>query len=162
MSYYREFTRQLPLRQALSDSKFTPTNLRRSLHTKLANDEDDTVRYFPYQIQNDVSQVCGEYSVLFLHNIAQSPDPWRNAYKFWTGNRDVFFLLPTKRGGVAPDNNEMCVACCNTDKTTKENKPSSHGDKKTKYQKDRLLQNDVLVRDIFSTLYNIYFPSSKI
>ena len=74
----------------------------------------------------------------------------------------MYFLLPTNRGGVAAGNNEMCVACCNTDKTTKENKPSSHGDKKTKYQKERLLQNDVLVRDIFSKVYNIYLPSSQI
>ena len=96
---------------------------------KLANDQDDTVRYFPCQIHNDVSHVCGEYSVLFLHNIARSPDPWLNAYEFWTGNQDAFFLLPTNRGGVAPDNNETCVACCTTDKTTKENKPSLHGDK---------------------------------
>ena len=162
VSYYREFTRKLPLRQALSDSKFNPTSLRRSLRTKLANDEDDTVRYFPYQIQSDTSHVCGEYSVLFLHNIARSPDPWLNAYEFWTGNQDVFFLLPTSRGGVAADNSETCVACCNTDKTTKENRPSSHGDKKTKYQKDRLLQNDILVRDIFSRLYNIYLPASQL
>ena len=162
VSYYREFTRKLPLRQALSDSKFTPTTLRRSLRTKLANDEDDTVRYFPYQIQSDTSHVCGEYSVLFLHNIARSPDPWLNAYEFWTGNQNVFFLLPTNRGGVAADNNETCVACCNTDKTTKENRPSSHGDKKTKYQKDRLLQNDILVRDIFSRLYNIFLPASQL
>ena len=126
---------------------------------KLANDEDDTVRYFPYQIQSDTSHVCGEYSVLFLHNIAQSPDPWLNAYEFWTGNQDVFFLLPTNRRGVASD---KCVACCNTDKTTKENTPSAHGDKKTKYQKDRLLQNDMIVRDIFSKLYNIYLPSSQL
>ena len=120
------------------------------------------MRYFPNQIQNDASHVCGEYSVLFLHKIARSPDPWRNAYEFWTGNQDVFFLLPTNRGGVAADNNEMCVACCNTDKTTKENKRSSHGDKKTKYQNDRLLENDVLVRDIFSKVYNIYLPSSQL
>ena len=162
VSYYREFTRKLSLRQALSDSKFTPTTLRRSLRTKLANDEEDTVRYFPYQIQSDTSHVCGEYSVLFLHNIARSPDPWLNAYEFWTGNQDVFFLLPTNRGGVAANNNETCVACCNTDKTTKENRPSSHGDKKTKYQKDRLLQNDILVKDIFSKLYNIYLPASQL
>ena len=162
VSYYREFTRKLPLRQALSDSKFTPTTLRRSLSTKLANDADDTVRYFPYQIQSDTSHVCGEYSVLFLHNIARSPDPWRNAYEFWIRNQDVFFLLPTNRGGVAANNNEKCVACCNTDRNTKENKPSSHGDKKTTYQKKRLLQNDVLVRDIFSNLYNIYLPSSQL
>ena len=162
ISYYREFTRRLPLRQALSDSKFTPTSLKRSLRTKLANDADNTVRYFPYQIQSDTSHVCGEYSVLFLHNIARSPDPWRNAYEFWIRNQDVFFLLPTNRLGMTENNTEKCVACCNTDRTTKENKPSSHGDKKTKYQKDRLLQNDSIVRDIFSRLYNIYLPASQL
>ena len=36
------------------------------------------------------------------------------------------------------------------------------GDKKTTYQKDRLLQNDILVRDIFSKLYNIYLPASQL
>ena len=157
VSYYREFTRKLPLRQALSDSKFTPTNLRRSLRTKLSNDAEDTVRYFPYQIQSDTSHVCGEYSVLFLHNIARSPDPWLNAYEFWIRNQDVFFLLPTNRGN---NNNEQCVACCNTERTTKENTPSSRGDKKTTYQKHRLQENDSIVQDIFSKLYNIYLPSS--
>ena len=39
--------------QGLAGSGFLPSNLKRSLSTKLANDKGDAVRYFPYQIQND-------------------------------------------------------------------------------------------------------------
>ena len=152
VSYYREFRRQLPLKQALSDKVFCASSLRRSLRTKLANDENDTCRYFPYQIQNDASNVCGEYSVLFLHNITRSPDPWLNAYEFWTGNQQVFFLLPTVNN---KSSSSSSCACCRGRKT-KENKPSSKGDKKTAYQNERLLQNDLITRDILTQLYNIY------
>ena len=132
VSYYRESTHRIPLRLALSDNKFLRSNLKQSLQTKLANDKEDTVRYFPYKIQNDRSHICGKYSVLFLQNIAQSPDPWQNAYEFWIGNQDEFFLIPTntRRGLATTDNNKTCVTCCSTDKTTKVNTPSSHGDKR--------------------------------
>ena len=91
ISYYREYTKDLSLREALSDSKFTQTNLRQCHKTKEANDEEDTIRYFPYQIQNDKTNVCGEYAVLFLHNITRTRDPWMHAYEFWTDHQDVFF-----------------------------------------------------------------------
>ena len=85
VSYYRdEYMNDISLKQALSDTNVTQTNLQRCHKAKEVNGEDDTIRYFPYQIQNDKTSVCGEYAVLFLHNITRSRDPWLHAYHFWT------------------------------------------------------------------------------
>ena len=154
ISYYREYTKDLPLKEALSDSRFTQTNLHRCHKTKEANDEEDTIRYFPYQIQNDKTNVCGEYAVLFLHNITRTRDPWMHAYEFWTEHQDVFFLLPTSNLRTAT----RCPCCCtttNNTKTTQQNKALSSGQAKTQYQNQRLYNNDMIVRDMFSKLYNV-------
>ena len=159
VSYYREYTKDLSLREALSDSKFSQDNLQRCHKTIKANDEDDTIRYSPYQIQNDKTNVCGEYALLFLHNSTRSPNPWLNAYEFWTNNQDVFFLLPTSSS--SKNNDHQCPCCyttTNNTKTTSKNKASSPGEKKTLYQKQRLFNNDVIVQDKFSRLYTMSIP----
>ena len=78
-SYYRQFCRNLTLSKALSDKHFMSANIKRAHKTKRFNDHANTCRYFPYQIQNDWSGVCGEYAVLFLHNIVRTREPLLNA-----------------------------------------------------------------------------------
>ena len=149
-SYYRVFHRDLPLKKVLSDKYFTPANMKRAHKTKRANDHADTCRYFPYQIQNDRSKVCGEYAVLFLHNIVRVREPWINAYSVWTSHGD-FFLIPT-----SSNNRRRRCPCCKGAKHTIENKATAEGDKKTEYQNRQLLLNDSKIRNVFYSIYKYY------
>ena len=53
-----------------------------------------TINYFDHQIQDDNTNVCGEYSTYFLYNISlKVRDPAVNAYTFFIKN---FFYFQSK------------------------------------------------------------------
>ena len=133
ISYYREHMYQRPMKQALSDTHFTQEALKRCHTTKLANDEQDTCRYFPYQIQSDITNVCGEYSLIFLHNIVRCATPWLHAYDFFTHYPNAFYLVS---GTDASKERQMS-------KTRR--LPAA--------QRKQLMNNDQLIRDIVQNLY---------
>ena len=99
ISYYREYMCRQSMKQALSDDQFTRDALRRCYTTKVANDQPDTCRYFPYQIQSDITNVCGEYSLIFLHTIVHCETTWMHAYDYFTHYPDAFYLVPGKVAG---------------------------------------------------------------
>ena len=134
ISYYRDFMFRKSMKQALSDDEFTRDALRRCYTTKVANDQPDTCRYFPYQIQSDITNVCGEYSLIFLHNIVRCATPWMNGYDYFTHYPDAFFLLPGK------------IASKERQKNAKKRLPLS--------QRNKLMNNDELIRQIVLRLYN--------
>ena len=94
----------------------------------MANDQKDTCRYFRYQIQSDVSNVCGEYSLLLLHNVVNLLTPWKDAYTFWTGIQNMIYLIPFLEAQYTRKQNRK-----------KELLP---------YQQKQFLHNDKLVRTI--------------
>ena len=147
ISYYREqhnMNPTRPMRQVLSDENFTKEALSRCYTTKLANDQQDTCRYFPYQIQSDITNVCGEYSLIFLHNIVLCATPWLHAYDFFTHYPDAFYLVS---GKVASQEKRQ-------DNTGKHRLP--------KIQRHLLMNNDILIRNIVKKLYKGVHVSSTI
>ena len=133
ISYYREYMCRQSMKQALSDDQFTRDALRRCYTTKVANDQPDTCRYFPYQIQSDITNVCGEYSLIFLHTIVRCETPWMHAYDYFTHYPDAFYLVPGKVAG----------------KERQEN--ARH--KLPVGQRQKLMNNDELIRKIVLHLY---------
>ena len=130
-SYLRQRYRDTPLRQLLSDELFTNDALSRAKHRQSLDSRRYT--YFPYQIQNDSSNVCGEYSLLFLYNITRCRMPWRDAYRYW----EQFYLVPTTSSlGSCP--------CCRP-----ANAARSQGQPLTRKQQEELLTNDKQIRTIF-------------
>lgn len=82
--------RQMDLKDILSVDYFTFHNLRIANYEKNLRDRSITSLYFSYQIQSDYSNVCGEYSVLFLYYICRYRSPATEGYNFWYNNN--FFL----------------------------------------------------------------------
>ena len=141
ISYYREYMCRASMKQALSDDEFTRDALRRCYTTKVANDQPDTCRYFPYQIQSDITNVCGEYSLIFLHNISRCATPWMHGYDYFTHYPDAFYLIPGR------------VASTERHENAKKRLPYN--------QRKKLLNNDELIRKIVLQLYTgIHLPSS--
>ena len=139
LSYYREYMCRYSMKQALSDDTFTRDTLHRCYTTKVANDQADTCRYFPYQIQSDITNVCGEYSLIFLHNIVRCTTPWIRGYDYFTHYPDAFYVIPGKVASA-----------------------ERKGHKKLPFsQRRKLLHNDELIRKIVLHLYkNIHLSPS--
>ena len=80
----------MQLEDILSTDNFTTSNLAKAHREKVLRDNATTSLYFSYQIQSDISNVCGEYSLLFLYYICRCRSPEREGYEFWYNNG--FFL----------------------------------------------------------------------
>ena len=55
----------MQLEDILSTDNFTTSNLAKAHREKVLRDNATTSLYFSYQIQSDLSNVCGEYSLFF-------------------------------------------------------------------------------------------------
>ena len=139
-SYLRQTHRHTPLRQLLSDDTFTEQAVARAKRQQSQTVDHHT--YFPYQIQNDASNVCGEYSVLFLYNITRCRLPWRDAYVYWR----QFYLVPT-----ISSSGDSCPCCRQSP-----NAARSHGQTLTRRQQAELLRNDKEIRTIFYNIFQFY------
>ena len=74
---------QLGLQKALNETK-----------TQGSTHQPSCVRYWDHQIQDDNTNVCGQYSTFFLYNITSSVrDPPLEAYKFFA---EHFFYFKSK------------------------------------------------------------------
>ena len=69
-------------------------NIRRSLEE---NRKTAHVRYWNFPIQDDFTNVCGQYSTFFLYNISSNVrNPLKCAYKFFCDNF-YYFKTPEEK-----------------------------------------------------------------
>ena len=65
------------------------------------------VRYWNFQIQDDFTNVCGQYSTFFLYNISSNVrDPSKYAYKFFCDNF-YYFKTPEEKSKAGIGFSEM-------------------------------------------------------
>ena len=81
-------------------------------------------KHFPYQIQSDVSNVCGEYSLLFLYQICRCKYPLIDGYSYWYSKQFTLLNPRDEYTGLNPR------------------------------QKRLLLQNDIRVRNRVRSIFN--------
>ena len=88
-SYMRQHFRSLSMERVLSTQCFTPTLFRVCKDTLLKRSVDNiTYNYYNKQLQSPVTNVCGEYALLFLYVMCRQKYPEMYAYSFWnTGHR---------------------------------------------------------------------------
>eukprot|EP00794_Sanderia_malayensis_P014684 gene14683-biopygen11781 len=92
-SYLRRDHRLQSLDECLSTQTFTPQNYRLAQRTQALDAAQHATVYFPWQIQSDDTNVCGEYSVLFLFAICRTHQPRVSGYNFWYDPENNFYRV---------------------------------------------------------------------
>ena len=83
--------------------------IHRSCSTSKHEQKNTTapVRYWNFQIQDDFTNVCGQYSTFFLYNISSNVrDPSKYAYKFFCDNF-YYFKTPEEKSKAGIGFSEM-------------------------------------------------------
>ena len=89
-SFIRQRYRQYTLSQVLSKDLFTSSLFNQMLQRQLRSVSDNTYNYYNRQLQSDFTNVCGEYSLMFLYSVCRQVHPEYHAYDYFNQNPTVF------------------------------------------------------------------------
>ena len=96
-SFMRQYYRKLPLSEVLSQNKFTPNLYKRMMRRQKKNTNKYTFNYFNLQLQSDFTNVCGEYSLMFLYAISRQSHPELYGYDYYLDQPAVFTPINPKK-----------------------------------------------------------------
>ena len=82
-SYMRQHFRCLPMERVLSTQCFTQDFFQKCKDTFLKCTNNITYNYYNKQLQSPLTNVCGEYALLFLYIMCRQTCPEMCAYSFW-------------------------------------------------------------------------------
>ena len=94
-SYMRQYFRSLPMELVLSTQCFTSKLFQRSKDTLVKCTNNITYNYFNKQLQSPITNVCGEYVLLFLYIMCRQKYPERCAYSFWNNRARFTQIAPS-------------------------------------------------------------------
>ena len=90
-SFMRQYYRKLPLSMVLSKEKFTYRLYKTMMQRQKKNINRNTFNYFNLQLQSDFTNVCGEYSLMFLYSICRQSHPEIYGYDYYLNQPGFFY-----------------------------------------------------------------------
>ena len=95
-SYMKQHFRSLSMERVLSTQCFTPALFQVCKDTLLKRSVDNiTYNYYNKQLQSPLTNVCGEYALLFLYIMCRQKYPEIYAYSFWNNRQRFTPIRPT-------------------------------------------------------------------
>ena len=89
-SYMRRCNRRLPIDVVLSHQHFTQDLYDMCKQRHLKDVSNIIYNYYNKQFQSPLTNVCGEYAIMFLYVICRHTNPEEFAYKYWNCNKSTF------------------------------------------------------------------------